>query len=229
MTPTEGYIKFECIWERQPIPAEDALLRRLSTLRNTLVDMGLIGLYPDGIGYGNVSIRNPRGPGFFITGTATGGLKSLSREHYAWVTDYSVPENRVVCRGLVQASSESLTHAGLYEARPRVGCVVHVHSEHLWRSLAFRIPTTERTCEYGTPELSEAIRHLGRSGLNDAGIIVLGGHEEGLLCYGIGETSALSQLHNAKRLLAQAARGAREWRFWNAGRWPPRARNEVKP
>lgn len=219
MKPTDGYIKFDCVWERQPIPAEDALLRRLTSLRDTLATMGLIGIYPDGIGYGNVSMRNPRGPGFFITGTATGGLKTLTREHYAWVTDHSVPANRVFCRGLVRASAESLTHAGLYEARPRVCCVAHVHSSRLWQSLAYRIPTTDDTCAYGTPELSEAIRRLGQSELNDAGIIVLGGHEEGLMVYGLGESSALSQLHNAERLLAQTARST-TWRFWNAGRWP---------
>lgn len=125
-------------------------------------------MFPDGIGYGNVSMRNPRGP----------------------------------LRG---APSRSLRG--------------DVHCARLWRSLAHRIPTTDESCAYGTPERSEAIRRLGQSELNDAGIIVLGGHEEGLLFYGLGESSALSQLYNAQRLLTQTARGA-GWRFWNAGRRP---------
>ena len=52
----EGYIKFDCNW----IPSNDIPLNKVAVLnvwREIMYKKGLIGVYPDGIGFGNISLR----------------------------------------------------------------------------------------------------------------------------------------------------------------------------
>jgi len=64
----EGYIKFDARWEQTP-PLVGVYPKELLDWRNRLFVHGLIGMLPDGIGYGNVSERL-RGDTFLITGSA---------------------------------------------------------------------------------------------------------------------------------------------------------------
>jgi hypothetical protein len=53
----EGYIKFKCnLIKDKPLPM--AALSEINQWRNKLYQVGLIGAYADGIGYGNISIRS---------------------------------------------------------------------------------------------------------------------------------------------------------------------------
>jgi len=54
--PDEGYIKFRCLHTPGPAP-ECAGLDVLIRIRNRLHGLGLIGVLPDGIGFGNISLR----------------------------------------------------------------------------------------------------------------------------------------------------------------------------
>jgi L-ribulose-5-phosphate 4-epimerase len=54
---TEGYIKFQCKWEREEIRILKELFQTLEWSRSQLFKLGLIGMYPDGIGFGNISVR----------------------------------------------------------------------------------------------------------------------------------------------------------------------------
>ena len=69
--------------------------------------------------------------GFLITGTQTGEIKNLNREHYTCVTDYNIEKNFIRSEGPIKASSESLTHAMIYELDPAIKVVIHVHHEFL--------------------------------------------------------------------------------------------------
>jgi L-ribulose-5-phosphate 4-epimerase len=123
LTIDEGYIKFESNWVPGPAPTVEAV-DRLERWRRPLFDEGLIGHYKDlGVGYGNISIRLG-GNQFVISGTQTGHLAETTGEHYALVTDYDIAANRVSSTGQVQASSESLTHAAIYELDQRINAVV---------------------------------------------------------------------------------------------------------
>ena len=99
------------------------------------------------VGYGNLSVRC--GSRFIISGTQTGHIEETGPEHYALVTAVDIPGNRVCCSGAVQASSESLTHAAIYDAAAAVGAVVHAHDLRLWRRALRRVPTTRRDVPYG--------------------------------------------------------------------------------
>ena len=54
---------------------------------------GLIGAYPNGVGFGNVSVRIPRSRRFIISGTATGKIAFLTGAHYTLVTDFDIESN----------------------------------------------------------------------------------------------------------------------------------------
>jgi len=181
---TEGYIRFQCIWEKEEIQVPEEMFLSLEKERSRLYKLGLIGMYPDGIGYGNISVRT-EGSSFLITGSATGQFNSLNRSHYAKVSAYSFSGNSIFCKGLTKASAESLTHAAIYEAFPEASAVVHVHCPCLWEKLLNHYPTTSGEIEYGTPEMALAVQSLAAEmGLREEKIIIMGGHREGILAFG---------------------------------------------
>jgi ribulose-5-phosphate 4-epimerase/fuculose-1-phosphate aldolase len=194
MAMTEGYIKFHCDWAKEEIHIPDPTFLSLENARARLYELGLIGMYPDGIGFGNISIRT-EGASFVITGSATGQFPLLDRSHYAIVSAYSFAGNSISCQGQTKASAESLTHAAVYEALPEVGAVVHVHSLQLWKKLLNHYPTTSAEIEYGTPEMAFAVKKLAAE-IKDSEekIIVMGGHCEGILAFGKDLEEATTQI-----------------------------------
>ena len=179
----EGYIKFNGHWIRaEPLPT--VLLEGLNAWRQKLHELGLVGMYDDGIGFGNLSIRHP-GKGFIITGSATGGLQSLDEQHYVLVSDYNLQQNSLVCKGPIMASSESLSHAVIYEASPATRAIIHVHHKEMWARLMDQVPTTRPDVSYGTPAMArEILRLFSESELEKEKILVMGGHPEGILAFG---------------------------------------------
>lgn len=185
MNIDEGYIKYQSFWTKAPIPNASAA-EELDTWRRPLFDAGLIGQYEEyGIGFGNISLRCG-GPGeFLISGTQTGHLAKTDKTHYSLVTSWSVHGNRVCCVGQVQASSEAMTHAAIYQLDLTIGAIVHVHSGDLWRRYLDRLPTTDPDVAYGTPQMANEFRRLYRdTDFRQTKIAVMAGHEEGLVSIG---------------------------------------------
>ncbi|MGF1587736.1 MAG: class II aldolase/adducin family protein [Pleurocapsa sp.] len=186
----EGYIKYRCDWNRLPAIAETEI-GELNQWRTKLHQLGLIGEYDNGIGFGNLSIRLANTPEFIISGTQTGGIANLTAQHYTKVTDYNWQQNYVTCQGLTKASSETLTHAAIYVAELGVNAVVHIHHQKMWRKLLNRFPTTHPDCAYGTPEMAqEIIRLCKQPATQRQKIMVMSGHEEGILSFGQNLTEA---------------------------------------
>jgi len=183
--PQEGYLKFDChlITEKMVIPSE--LFDPLNYWREELWYKCLIGAYPDGIGYGNISIRVPNTDQFYISGTATGGIPELDQLHYPLVERCNPLMNALWCRGLIKASAESMSHAAIYAANSEVGAVIHIHHLQLWEKYLDVLPTTDRTVEYGTPEMaSEISKIMSLPETLDKKIFVMGGHKEGIIAFG---------------------------------------------
>ncbi len=179
----EGYIKFHCNWiPSNDIPSGNVAL--LNVWREIMYKKGLIGVYPGGIGFGNISMRcNEKS--FLISGTSTGGLSTLSESHYSMVTDYNLSTNSVTCAGAIKASSESLTHALIYECSVTTNAVIHIHNLDLWNRLLHHVPTSSDNISYGTPEMANEIRRLfDETALSKEKIIVMGGHREGIISFG---------------------------------------------
>lgn len=191
---TEGYIKFNCNWMQKEFPFQEEIFRQLEFARTKLYALGLIGMYPDGIGFGNISVKSDNSKSFIITGSATGHFEKLDQSHYALVTGYDFEKNSISCTGLTKASAESLTHTAVYESLPEVGAVVHVHCLWLWEKLLNDDPTTSAEIEYGTPEMAYAVGKLA-SEINKK-VIVMGGHREGILSFGSNLTEATTEIIN---------------------------------
>lgn len=179
----EGVIKFNCQWTSSA-PLEKIWIRDLNVWRNKLYHLGLIGVNEDGIGFGNISIRFRKNE-FIISGSGTGRFKELTAEHYALVTDYNVKNNSICSTGSVMASSESLTHAMIYEHASDVHAVIHVHHFKLWKKLLNTLPATAANIEYGTPEMAKEIGRLfNEEKLSQHRIFAMAGHNDGIVCFG---------------------------------------------
>ncbi|MCE7933746.1 MAG: class II aldolase/adducin family protein [Chlorobi bacterium CHB2] len=180
--PDEGYIKYRAQWTLAA-PVAPELVAGLIHWRTKLFDAGLIGAYPDGIGYGNLSIR--WGKEFIITGTQTGTIRQIGPEHLAIVTQVDIPGNFLACSGPVQASSEAMTHAAIYRCDPSIQAVAHAHCRTRWARLLHTIPTTDASVPYGTPQMALEFQRLFRTeNLGATRIAAMAGHEEGLISFG---------------------------------------------
>jgi ribulose-5-phosphate 4-epimerase/fuculose-1-phosphate aldolase len=179
----EGYIKFNCHWIKAG-PVSPDHTREINVWRDKLYALGLIGVYDNGIGFGNISMRY-KGNSFIITGSATGGFKHLSQNHFTLVTGFNLEQNSLDCKGPIIASSESLTHAAIYESASEIHAVIHVHNLEMWKKLIHKAPTTRSDVEYGTPEMALEIKRLFReTHVWEEKTLVMGGHEEGIITFG---------------------------------------------
>ena len=180
----EGQVKFESdLYES--VPPSEWDVEEINIWRVRLHALGYIGAYEDGVGYGNISVRAEHLKQFIITGTGTGSLRLLFPEHFTRVSSYNLEGNRVVCEGRIHASSESMTHAAIYACAPDARAVIHIHSMEHWRRLLNRIPTTNPGAAYGTPEMAREIKRLfDETDFPSVKVMVMGGHEEGILSYG---------------------------------------------
>lgn len=178
----EGVIKFDIHWEKKPLDV--VVPKDLMTWRDKMYELGLIGEYPDiKIGYGNISVKILKG--MLISGTQTGNLERLEQCHYSIVTEYSIQANALRCEGEVKASAESLTHLAFYEADSSIRAIIHIHNDELWKRLMDDVPTSRPDVPYGTPEMAFEIKRLfEESSINKERIMVMGGHEEGLIAFG---------------------------------------------
>jgi len=161
-------------------------LARLTAWRTVLHRLGLIGQDParyGGLGYGNLSQRL-EGETFLVTATQTGHLTHLEAEHYVRVVWASPADNALRAEGPVPPSSEALTHAALYAADARIRFVIHVHCPEIWREARrLRLAVISADCAYGTPELAGEARKMAAASVLP-GLLVMGGHEDGILVFG---------------------------------------------
>ena len=180
----EGVIKYSCEWVLgEKVDLE--LIQSLIRWRNYIHQLGLIGVYDNGIGFGNISIRISDTLQFIISGSQTGHLAQLEAEHFTVVTDFNIEQNHLTCCGPIQASSESLTHAAIYSIQPQINAIIHVHHPQLWQHLLYQIPTTRQQVKYGTPAMAaEMFRLFAEENLSQQKILVMAGHEDGLLTFG---------------------------------------------
>src|SRR5262245_14922950 len=217
---TEGILRFEV--DHQTAGLERRLYqetaRVLVAWRELLARLGLLGRDParyHGLGYGNVSARVPpfgdvgRGQRrFLVTGTQTGERARLTLDDFCLVERYDVVRNQVQSRGRVMPSSESLTHASIYDVAPAARVVLHGHAPELWRhARALGLPVTCVEASNGTPDMALEVQRLYRqSTLSGTGILAMGGHEDGVIAFGGTASQAGETLvRSLARALALAA------------------------
>jgi ribulose-5-phosphate 4-epimerase/fuculose-1-phosphate aldolase len=197
----EGVVKYTVKHEtaRITLPAE---MTEFLFWRRRLHALGLIGADSLGVGYGNLSIRLYASPSFLITGSQSSGLSEVDQRHFARVTVVDLDRNFLRSIGEHPPSSEALTHAALYQVNGSIRAVVHVHSGAIWATCRNRLPTTRDDVLYGTPEMGyEMIRLHKSKALGRQGVVVMGGHQDGVIAFGpslaeaAGEVLELTRQH----------------------------------
>lgn len=189
----QGYIKYKSIREKGFIP-ETKEFTLLNQARTTLHEMKLIGVYDNGIGFGNISIRFISNH-FIISGSATGGKKKLKKGDYAFIKSIDIEKNEVNYIGQINASSESMSHGVIYETLPEVNCVIHIHNKQIFEfMLKNNYSKTPKNIEYGTVKFAQAIKVLIASLAPKYGLFVTEGHEEGVFVYGDSIQVAMDQV-----------------------------------
>lgn len=189
----EGYIKFNCqhtkaTWKKASMPLSSVTEEKLKALdyfRTRLWHKQLIGVYENGIGFGNISMRGEES--FIISASATGAKEILGLQGYCLIPKIDIDSNCVWSMGVLKASSESMTHAAIYKNAPQVNYVVHVHDKNLYTKLLAQnnILKTKENIPYGTVEMAYALMQIAQE--NPLGAcVVMGGHDEGILFYDIG-------------------------------------------
>jgi hypothetical protein len=210
----EGVIRFET--QHQTRSLDERIygepVRVLSAWREILAQLRLLGQDParyEGLGYGNVSVRvgpfggvaRGRRP-FLVTGSQTGGVAHATLREFCLVESWDIAGNRVTSSGPVAPSSESLTHAALYDVAPAVRVVLHAHAPELWRQARrLGLPVTAESAENGTPAMAHEVQRLFREGtFASTRVAAMGGHADGVIAF--GDSAAEAGL----ALVAQVAR-----------------------
>src|SRR5438046_6126789 len=170
------YVRFTCECMRPEI-TQFAGLAELNAYRRKLCELQLIGMDSNAIGFGNLSTREDATRNFYITGSATGGKSELTSADCVRVVAYDFERNWLRYEGSAIPSSESLTHAAVYESDTKAGAVIHGHDLKLWAVLLDQIPTSSNSVRSGTREMAHEVMRLFRvTDIHRSRIIVLVGH-----------------------------------------------------
>ncbi|MBE0507037.1 MAG: class II aldolase/adducin family protein [Marinospirillum sp.] len=201
----EGVIQFHCSLQPPKQTWPDSLLAELNLWRGKMIEQGWIGQDAaryQGLGFGNLSIRYtlPKArDAFIITASQSGHRVRLDQQGWPLVVAADIVSNAVIACGLRPPSSEALSHAALYQANQKIKAVIHVHSEFLWQG-AFNLeyPSTAADIGYGTPAMANAIQQQARE---DSGLLVMLGHQDGVLAWGESLQQAAEQLETLESRL----------------------------
>ena len=203
------YVKFGYERACTDIASFDALAE-LNACRRKLMMLRVVGLDSNGIGFGNLSVRDGATAKFYITGSATGGLPKLALSDCVYVVDCNFKKNWLRYRGNAIPSSESLTHAAIYQSDPSASVVIHCHDSVLWQTLLHRIPTTSEAVAYGTPEMAyEIMRLFEQTDVTSKKIFVMAGHQDGIVAFGKNFEVAFDVLMRAREKISTSTKSPR--------------------
>jgi len=176
---------------------------KLEALRARLFALGLIGETPDGIGFGNLSLR-VNGKSCFITATQTGKQAQLSQDEYTFIESYDFDAFTVFSKGKFPPSSEALSHAMIYEVHHDIQAVIHIHSAPLWHMM-IKEKYLSTSAEYGTAEMAQEISSLyAKYNPFEHHAFVMKGHEDGIVTFGRSIEEAELKLYQIIRTHLQA-------------------------
>lgn len=207
MTDTEGTIQFAYALEHPAGPvAEPDVVRSLAGWRAVFRRLDLLGQHRDryqGFGYGNLSSRDGSRPDeFVITASQTAGAPDFDDSSLVRITHSNVARFWVDAVGQQPPSSETLTHAIVYQADRSIGWVFHVHCPEIWQRHAdLGLPATPEHAPCGSAAMADAVEVLlARHHVRPVVFVTLG-HEDGVFACG---TDAAATGNALVALLARA-------------------------
>ena len=187
----DGVIKYDRSNFSQCGPISFLEYSDLEYWRKKLYKLNLIGEYPEAlVGFGNMSVVKDYSeffesslPQFVITGTQTGKFSDLDGSQYTRVLDYNINQLKINMMGVIEASSEALTHAAIYVYNPTIKSVFHIHSSNIWSNMIKdNSDYTAANIPYGTVEMAYATQKCIHG--KNSGVFCMRGHEDGVVIYG---------------------------------------------
>lgn len=188
MAQTEGVIKYQLDFQKTGAVNED--INEINTWRSILHGLDLIGQHADrylGYGFGNISARCEDNPArFIISASQTGHIQLLDATHYTLIEGFDIAGNWLRASGCLPPSSEALSHAMIYQLDPGIAAVLHIHDPILWQiGLEQGYPASSPEVEYGTVAMAQEVERLYRTTrLSEAGVLIMQGHEDGVMVFG---------------------------------------------
>jgi L-ribulose-5-phosphate 4-epimerase len=188
--PDEGAIQFAyALAHTADLLLPTATFGQLRAWRQICKRLGLIGRDPrryGGLGFGNVSVRDPEDPRcFVISASQTGGARDLRPQDLVRIRECRLERFWVEAEGRKPPSSETLTHAMIYAADPAIHWVLHVHAPAIWqRTLALDLPATPASVPYGSHSMAEAVHAVCRAHPQRPLLFATLGHEDGIFACG---------------------------------------------
>jgi len=90
-----------------------------------------------------------------------------------------------------------MTHLAIYQANKSINALIHILNWQLWQDLMDKFPTTKTDVPYGSPEMAKEIfRLFQETNVKEEKIIIMGGHEEGIITFGLSLEEAGNLLLN---------------------------------
>ena len=78
-----------------------------------------------------------------------------------------------------------MTHAAIYKSDATTGAIIHCHDSRLWAAVLNEAPTTSKAAAYGTSKMANEMTQLfKRTDVQSRKIVVMAGHEAGILTFG---------------------------------------------
>lgn len=217
MSEQEGTIQFAYELAASNTPALDAAgFAELAAWRSILVELDLLGQHSQrygGYAYGNLSIRTGDNSAlsFVITASQTSGAPQLLDEHLVRITHCNLERFWVDAEGAQPPSSETITHAMVYAADPKLRCVFHVHNPLIWQQRsALKLPETAADVGYGSPAMCGAVAELMAQYQSRPLTFATAGHEDGIFACGhnLRDTGGLLVSYLAKARALALAEGS---------------------
>ena len=194
------YVKFTYQRARAEIAPFDALAE-LNACRRKLLEQRLMGVDSNGVGFGNLSVRDGVSRNFYITGSATGGLPELTPTDCVRVVAYDFAKNWLRYEGAAVPSSESLTHAAIYESDPTISAVDSL-SRLGFVGGRFSIALRQLRRPLLTARRKWRTKSCVCSTISDVRsrkILVMAGHEGGIVTFGKNLEDAFDVLMRERR------------------------------
>jgi L-ribulose-5-phosphate 4-epimerase len=193
---TEGTIHFAYALDA-PVDAvaDPHTMETLRGWRTVLKRLGLLGQDParyEGLGFGNLSARDQARPAeFVVTASQTSGAETLDDDGLVRIVRGDLARFWVDALGRQPPSSETLTHAMIYQADAGVNWIFHVHSPEIWRQTrALRLPATPEHVAYGSTAMVQAVAALLEQHSARPLAFTTLGHQDGVFACGAGADDA---------------------------------------
>ena len=193
MSQEEGVVKYSLEYKKTK-PIDSTCKDKIENIRDDLYALNFIGAYEDGIGFGNISLKENSSDRFYITGTQTGHKTHLHVEDYSLVEKVDFKSFTTYASGASKPSSEAITHACIYELDKEVKAIIHVHDEKLWRYMLENDYVSTSDVKYGSLDMVEDIKEIYQDlDVLKNSAFVMKGHFEGVFVF--GKTLELAKEH----------------------------------